>query len=152
MSKNALTHDDALLSLRLYELRREETMRKSRDIVNRRFWPDNLEDLLATFSWTHPFNAALRQTSSYWEMVYGMARNGIIDPDFLLETHGEGLVLFAKVLPYLGEIRQRLGEAAFRNTEWITQNCETGKTRLEALQGRLKMFREMVQQADAGKD
>ena len=47
----------------------------------------------------YPLNAAWRQTSSYWEMVYSMARHGIVNPDYWVENNGEGLFLFAKVAP-----------------------------------------------------
>ena len=49
----------------------------------------------------HPLNAAYRQTATYWEMVYSMARHGIVSPAFWLENNGEGLFLFVKVEPFL---------------------------------------------------
>jgi len=145
MTTKNLTYQDAELTLRLYEIRREATMRKSRDIVNGSFWPDSYADVQTVLHWNHPFNAAVRQTSSYWEMVYGMARNGIINADYLMENQGEGLVLFSKVQPYLAELRQDYGDTMYRNAEWITQNSETGRQALERIQARLVKFREMAQ-------
>ena len=40
----------------------------------------------------HPLNVAFRQVTGYWEMVYGMARHGIVHADFLVENNGEGLI------------------------------------------------------------
>jgi hypothetical protein len=56
---------------------------------------------------------AFRQTSGYWEMVYGMARHGIIQPDFLVENNGEGLVLYARIEPYLEAFRQATWSGSF---------------------------------------
>lgn len=140
--KRKLSHDDASLSLRLYDLRREPVMRESRDRINREFWPDSFQDVLAVADFQHPLNAAFRQTGSYWEMVYGFARNGIIDPDFLVENHGEGLLLFAKMLPFLKEFRKHYSETAFRNAEWISRNSTTGKATLKRLQKRVAAFRQ----------
>ena len=53
----------------------------------------------------NPLNAAYRQVGSYWEMVYSMARYGVVHPDFLLESAGEGIFLFARVQPFLTQLR-----------------------------------------------
>ena len=70
-----LTYQDADIILRLYDMRRESVMRESRNAINAKFWPKSLEDVLAvTNKWENPLNQAFRQTSGYWEMVYGFAR------------------------------------------------------------------------------
>ena len=51
----------------------------------------------------HPLDRAYRQTSTYWEMAYGMAKHGIVNTDYLLENTGEGMLLYAKVEPFLAE-------------------------------------------------
>ncbi len=149
MTTRNLTYEDAELTLRLYEIRREPTMRKSRDTINSSFWPKSYEDVQAALQFDHPCNAALRQTSSYWEMVYGMARHGIIDADYLMENQGEGIVLFSKIQPYLTEIRRDYGDQMYRNAEWVTQNSETGGQVLERIKALLVKFRERAKAAEA---
>ena len=126
--KDSPDHHDAELVLRLYELRREATMRESRRYLLAEFWPASVEELLALLKAEHPYNPAYRQVSSYWEMAYGMARHGIVNPDYLAEAAGEGLYLFAKVHPWLAELRTVSSPRAFRNAEWLASECEEGRT------------------------
>ena len=138
MLKEAPDHHDADLVLKLYDLRREAVMRESRNAINSKFWPRNAEELIAVTATEHPLNVAFRQTSGYWEMVYGMARHGIIHPDFLVENNGEGLLLYARVEPYLAEFRQAVSPRSFRNSEWVAANCTTGQLLMEGYRTRVK--------------
>lgn len=138
MLKDAPDHHDADLILKLYDLRRETVMRESRNAINAGFWPRNAEEAVAVTATEHPLNIAYRQTSNYWEMVFGIARNGIVPADFLVENNGEGLFLFARVEPYLKKIRQAGFPRAFRNAEWVAANCDTGKAMMEELRPHIK--------------
>lgn len=138
MLKEAPDHHDAELVLKIYDLRREPVMRESRNAINSKFWPRNAEEAVAVTAHDHPLNVAFRQTAGYWEMVFGMARHGIIHPDFLVENNGEGLFLFARVEPYLDQIRQASSPRAFRNAEWVVANCPSGKTLMEGYRARVK--------------
>ncbi|MGI9078644.1 MAG: DUF4760 domain-containing protein [Gemmatimonadaceae bacterium] len=124
-------HHDADLVLKLYDLRRELVMRESRSAINSKFWPSSFEELIALTKPDGPLNAPFRQTSTYWEMVYGMGRHGIVNVDFLIENNGEGLFLFARVLPYLDELREATNPRAFRNAEWISKENATGREMLQ---------------------
>jgi len=128
MIKDAPDHHDAELVLRLYELRREAVMRESRRYLTAEFWPGSLVDALAITKGDHPGNAAYRQVTTYWEMAYGMARHGIVNPDYLAESTGEGLLVFAKFHPWLAEFRAAVSPRAFRHAEWIATQCEEGRT------------------------
>jgi hypothetical protein len=136
--KEAPDHHDADLVLKLYDLRRETVMRESRNAIDSKFWPRSSEEAVAVTAADHPLNGAFRETSGYWEMVYGMARHGIIHPDFLVENNGEGLFLFARVEPYLASIRKATSPRAFRNAEWVAANCETGKVLMEGYRARVR--------------
>jgi hypothetical protein len=138
MAKEVPDHHDAELVLKLYDLRREAVMRKSRDDIGAKFWPKTYEDLLAITKPDHPLNAAFRQTSTYWEMAYGFARHGIANPDFLIENTTEGLFLYAKVQPFVERFRREMAPMAFRNAEWISTQCDEGRRRFEFVQGRVK--------------
>jgi hypothetical protein len=130
-------HHDAELVMRLYELRREPVMRESRAQINRDFWPKSADDVLALVKGDHPLNAAFRQTSTYWEMAYGMVKHGILHADYMLESNGEGLLLFARVQPYLAEYRAARGPHAFANAEWITTHTDVGRAMLETFRARV---------------
>lgn len=136
--KEAPDHHDADLVLKLYDLRREPVMRESRDAINAKFWPRNAEEAIAVTANDHPLNTAFRQTTAYWEMVYGMARHGIVHPDFLVENNGEGLFLYARIEPYLAALRKAASPRAFRNAEWVVAHCATAQTLMEAYRARIK--------------
>ncbi len=141
MAKEVPDHHDAELVLRLYDLRRETVMRESRAKLGA-FLPRTFEEFVAVTQPQHPSNAAFRQVSSYWEMAYGFARHHIVNADFLMENTTEGLFLYAKILPFLARFRQEGSPTAFRNAEWITTQCETGKQRLEMVQARIRKMLE----------
>jgi hypothetical protein len=138
MAKEVPDHHDADLVLRVYELRREAVMRESRNAINGKFWPKSFEDVVAVTKPDHPLNAPYRQCGTYWEMVYGMVRHGIVNAEYFMETNGEGLFLFARVEPHLARIRAELNPFAFQNAEWVARETKSGARLLE-------LFRQRVQ-------
>ncbi|HEX5387517.1 MAG TPA: hypothetical protein VFW66_12490 [Gemmatimonadales bacterium] len=139
MQKETPDHHDADIVLRLYELRREPVMRDSRSRINADLWPATATELMAVTQRGHPLNAAFRQTSGYWEMAYGMARHGIVHGEYLMENNGEGIFLFARVEPYLTELRAAVAPPSqFRNAEWVTQHTARGRELLEFFRNRVR--------------
>lgn len=130
--KTTPDHHDADLVLRLYDMRRETVMRQSREAIVK-FQPRSAEDVMALAQWDHPQNVAWRQVTSYFEMAYSFARHGVANPDFLAENNGEGLYLFAKIQPYLAELRKQF-PLAFKNAEWLTQHSDSARERVEMFQ------------------
>jgi hypothetical protein len=137
MSKGTPDYQDADLVLRVYEMRREAVMRASRDAFNGKFWPANYDDVKAVAGPGHELNAAYRQLSTYWEMVYGLVRHGIVHTEFFMETNGEGIFLYAKVEPYLEQLRKDFNPAILRNTEWVAKETERGRMLTELFKGRV---------------
>ena len=127
MSVEKPDYHDADIVLRLYEMRREARTREARDLLNFQFWPKSFDDVKEVQDFENPMNAGWRQLSTYWEMVYGMARNGIVNADYLTENNGEGIFFFAKIAPFLDQIRENGSPRAFQNVEWATKECETGR-------------------------
>jgi len=142
MAKDTPDHHDADLVLRLYELRRETVMRESRDAINTQFWPRTFDDVLAVTKRDHHLNRPFRQVSTYWEMVYGMVKHGIVNPEYFLETNGEGFFLFAKILPHLEAYRREVSAFAFRNAEWAALRCPPGRELFETIQARVRKLAE----------
>ena len=128
MSAEKPDYHDADLMLRVYEMRREAKTREARDRLNFGFWPKTLEDIQAIQKTDHELNFAWRQLSGYWELVFGMARHGIVNGDYCSESNGEGFFFFAKIKPYLAEIRAAGSPTAFQNLEWAATQTEAGRT------------------------
>ena len=142
MSKERPDHHDAELLLRVYDLRRENVMRESRTAINRDFWPKAWGDVQAVLKADHPLNAPYRQTGSYWEMVYSFVRHGIVSPGFWIENNAEGLFVFARLEPFLVELRAASSPAAFKNAEWIARECAEGKPVYERVAARVRKMAE----------
>lgn len=138
MSKTHADHGDAELALRCYELRREAVMRASRDAINGPFLPRSLDEVLAVTKLDHPLNAAWRQVTTYWEMVYAMVKHGIVHPEYFMESNGEGLLVYAKVEGWVAALRERINAAAFQNAEWVATNTERGRLTMERFRKRVK--------------
>ena len=138
MSKDHPDHHDAEIAFRAYELRREAVMRESRNAINRDFWPKSFADVIAVTKADNPLNAPWRQTTTYWEMVYGTVKHGIVNADYFMESNGEGLFLFARVAPYLEELRREVSPFAFQNTEWVAKNTAVGQKAFTMFSARVK--------------
>jgi hypothetical protein len=131
-------HHDAELVLKLYELRREDVMRESRTQLIAKFLPTSFEDVIAVTKGDHPLNAAFRQCTSYWEMTYAMARHGVMHADFMLESNGEGLLIYSRIEPWLAEYRAAMNPIAFRNAEWVAKETEMGRLIFERFRKRMQ--------------
>lgn len=135
------TPHDAELVLRLYELRRDPVMRESRDALNSQFMPRSFEDVAAITKADHPLNRQYRQVSTYWEMAYGLIKHGALDAALAMESNGEGMILLAKVWPWLERVRTELNPRAFRNAEWVATQTESGKYVFGIFQTRIEKQR-----------
>ena len=137
MTKEMPDHHDADLVFRAYELRRESVMREARNLMNGQFWPRSFDDIMAVTKSDNPMNAAYRQVATYWEMVYGMVKHGIVNADYFMESNGEGFLLFAKFAPYLAPFRKEVSPLAFTNAEWVSKECAAGRRMFAMFQTRV---------------
>ncbi len=138
MAKETPDHHDADLVLRVYDMRREPVLRASRDAINGQFWPRNYDDVLAVTKPDNHLNAPWRQVGTYWEMVYNMVRHGVVHAEYFMESNAEGLLLFAKIHPYLEQIRRDASPRSFANAEWVAQNTALGRGVFELFRGRVQ--------------
>ena len=102
---NQATYDDANLCLRLYELRREETMRKARNW----FFPfsaTTAEELQKAAPMGSQENAYFRMVTSYWDMAASFVTTGVLNEDLFLQTNGEILFVWEKVRAVLPAVRE----------------------------------------------
>lgn len=111
------TQADGELVLKLYEMRREEEMRKARRFIVFDFQPKTLEELrIVTRDLNSPHNPAWRQVTSYWEMAHGLVLHGALDADLFLDTTGEGVLVYAKYHHFHVETEKQSGNPFMRNT------------------------------------
>ena len=103
--------ESATLNLSLYDLRREPVLREARAWFTADFNPQSLNDVLATVR--GPRNASFRMVLGYWDMAASLVTAGAIDGDSFRAAHGEIFATFAKIHPFLAELRSASGETDF---------------------------------------
>ncbi|MGD1068653.1 MAG: hypothetical protein ABSB15_00810 [Bryobacteraceae bacterium] len=117
--------ESAQLILTLYDLRREETMRKARDFFVT-FDPRTFEDFMASFAGPH--SAYIRMVVSYWEMAASLVANGAIDARMFTDANGEFVFVFGKVEPFLPQFREVFGNPNFLvHLEKLTLGLPNGR-------------------------
>ena len=104
-------YESATLLIRLYEVRREETMREARNWFAREFNPNSIEDVMAALM--GPNSGHFRMVTSYWDMVASFVLNGAIDEQMFNDANGEQIGVFAKMEPFLPEYRNRMGNQRY---------------------------------------
>lgn len=112
------TYDDANLILRLYELRREETMRKARQWFGT-MSISSVEEMQKIAPQGSQENAYLRMVTSYWDMAAGFVTSGVLNQDLFLQTSGEILFVWEKVRDLVPAFR-----AMMKNPN-VMKNLET---------------------------
>ena len=111
------TPADAELVMRIYELRREDTLRKARHFMVFGFQPKTLDELRAVSrDMTATDNAAWRQVLSYWEMAASLVLRGAVDPDLFLDSNGEGILVYAKFHHFHAETEKESGNIFMKQT------------------------------------
>ncbi len=128
---------DADLILKLYDLRREETMRKARSWMMT-FNPDSFQDIVTAL--TGEENAYMRQVTSYWEMAASLVNHGAIDEAMFHDANGEHLFVFAKFHPFIKEMREQFGAQTFQHLEKLVMSVPDAEQRLAALRERARRF------------
>jgi hypothetical protein len=130
------THEEANLILKLYELRREETMRKARDWYFREFNPSSMEDVTNALFSEH--SGHLRMVMTYWDMAAALVNHGAIGIDLFNDTNGEHIGVFAKVEPLLADMRAAYGPQFLANVEKLIDATPGGRERVAAMRQRTK--------------
>jgi hypothetical protein len=139
------TYDDAVLVLRLYELRREEKLRAAREWFRARFFPQNLEEVKAVALGTGIENTNYRMVTTYWEMAASFVAHGVLQPELFFESGGESIFVWAKLEPFVPQLRQELQaprfltnlEKAIAMVPWVAERVKAVRKRLPAYQDRM---------------
>ena len=105
------TIEDARLILELYDLRREAEIRKARQWWLVTFWPKSADDFVKVASaMGTEENNWIRQVGSYWGIAVSFVLEGVVSEKLFFQVSfcGELYFIFAKVRPFLKEIREKM--------------------------------------------
>ena len=140
-------HRDADLILKLYDMRREKTMREARDWFFR-FNPQSPQDFMDVL--LSDKSGYYRMVVSYWEMACSFVNHGAIDAEMFGDANGEHLFVYAKLEPWLPALREAMGNPQMlSNLEKVVTETPDYKQRLQIIRDRMAKFAELIEQRTA---
>jgi hypothetical protein len=138
--------DEADLILKLYDLRREATMRKARDWFFVEFNPESRADVEKTmFS---DKGGYLRMIVSYWDMAAALVNHGAISKELFADTNNEYVGVFSKLEPFLGELRASY--PMLHHLEKLIDAMPDGRKQVAETRERMQRIRAEFLRAQAG--
>ncbi len=146
-----VTHEQANLMLKLFDMRREPRLRQARAWYVENFFPQSVQDVMTLAPPGSEANANMRMVLTYWDMCANIVNRGLIDEQFFFETSGEQFVAWERIQQVVAQFR-----ATFKNPLFLEQ-LEVHCKRLEAWRekrapGSVAAMREfMKQQAQQAK-
>ena len=137
-------HKDADLILKLYDLRREKTMREARNWFFM-FNPQSPQDLMEVL--TSDKSGLFRMVISYWDMACSLVNNGAIDSQMFNDANGEHIFVYAKMEPFLPAMREMMGNPQFLgHLEKTVKDVPGCEEKLQNVRERIKKIIEAYQQ------
>jgi hypothetical protein len=122
--------EEANLILKLYEIRRDEEFRKAREWFDTEFNPQSAQEILELFGSEFSNSAYFRMVMSYWEMAAAFANYGSIDVGLLNATNVEHMRYYAKIEPFLSEVREAAGADFLLELEKLVKSAPNLEERL----------------------
>lgn len=133
--------ESADLILKLYDLRREPTMRAARNWMLS-FFPASAADIMQAMI-AQETSGQLRMVITYWDMAASLVNHGAIDEEMFADAHNEHLVVFSKIELFLEEVRAMMNSPKFLlNLETLIMKMPEAK---EVLAARREMMKRMFE-------
>lgn len=123
---------DSVVILKLYEMRGEALMREARRWFFSSFAPASGREIVALLLSGERESAYYRMVSSHWESAAALVNHGGIDERLFLEANSEHLVVYAKLQPFLAEVRETIQEPDYLlNLERLVMRVPNVEKKLE---------------------
>ncbi|MCB1024415.1 MAG: hypothetical protein KDB79_08495 [Acidobacteria bacterium] len=128
-----MDNDNGMMALlKLYELRRDTEMRKARAWYLTEFSPESAMDIINLYRDGERASANFRMVVSYWDMAASFVINGGIDEKLFFGANGEHIFVYAKIEPFLEEVREIFREPDFFiNLETLCKRMPNYEQKLE---------------------
>ena len=140
-------HHDADLILKLYELRREKTMREARQWFFT-FNPQGVKDFMDVL--TSDQSGLFRMVTSYWDMAASFVNNGALDAQMFNDANGEHLFVYAKLEPFLPALRAESGNPDYLlHLEKVVKAIPDYEVKLSSIKERIAKIVAIYQQRAA---
>ncbi len=126
------TYEDADLIMKLYDLRREEKLRKARDWYLREFNANSVKEFVEKYPPGSEESTYYRMVTSYWDMAASFLVQGIVHEELFFQSSGELLAVWEKTRALVEDFRatvknpliaRNLEKAAARHVDWLNQRA-----------------------------
>jgi hypothetical protein len=112
------TYEDANLLLRLYELRREDRLRKAREWFIKNFHASTMEEFQKLCPLNSEENAFYRMVVSYWDMAASFVASGVLHEGLFTQNSRELLLVWERIHDIRTGVAQDLQERKQLRTRW----------------------------------
>ncbi len=139
-----VSHEQAGMLLRLFELRREARMRQAREWFIRNFYPQSLSDRA---SLTQEEDANVRMVTSYWDMVAGFVKRALVEEEMFFENTAELWIVWDRLKPIVSDVRETVKDPhVWENMESVSDRYEKWRERrapgsVDAARERMRQLR-----------
>jgi hypothetical protein len=131
--------ESAKLILKLYDLRREEVMRKARSWFIGEFNPASADEVIAAAMGEN--SAYYRMVITYWEMACSLVNNGAIDEQMFSDANGEHMAVYAKIEQFVPELREKVNMPQWlHHLESVVMHIPDAKEKMASFRERMKQM------------
>lgn len=129
---------DTMAILKLYELRRDKSMRAARQWYFTDFAPNSAMDIAGLYRRGERASAHFRMVTSYWDTAASLVLNGGIDRKMFLDANTEHVFAYAKIADFLPEVRE-----LFREPDYLV-HLEKLVCSLSDFEGKMESRRRLI--------
>jgi hypothetical protein len=140
--------NSALVIIELYKIRTETLMRQARAWFMSEFDPQSGKEIVQLLLSGQEPSAYYRMVASYWDTTASLVNNGGVDEQMFLEANTEHLVVFAKLQPFIPEVRETIGEPDYlSHLERLVMKVPDVKKKLDNRRTLLERWHRAVSEA-----
>jgi len=141
--------NSALVIIELYKIRTRTLMRDARAWFVSEFAPQSGKEIVQLLLSGEKQSSYYRMVASYWESAASLVNNGGVDEKMFLDANTEHLVVFAKLQPFIPEVREMIGEPDYLSQlERLVMKVPNLQKKLENRRTLLERWHQSVSAAD----
>ena len=142
------THEQAQLHLQVYDLRREERLRKARDWFQQNYHANTPEEAMRIAPMGTEHGNFMGMVMGYWEQACALLNYGLLHEDLFFETSGEFFGVWELLKPVVPQFREQFKDPnMLSNLEKAAQRYEVWQERRAP--GNIAVMREWMKQEQA---
>jgi hypothetical protein len=142
--------ESASTILKLYELRRDPEMRSAREWYATKFQPKSAQDIVNLLMESFEASRYYRMVTSYWDMAASLVLNGGIERQMFLDANTEHIAVFAKIHPYLAEVRSLFREGYLQHLEGLVMSLPDAEKLLAERKKLLESWQKAAHKGEVG--